>query len=146
MAVEGFNVVVTDKRMIFALMTSEMIKEEVQRVSKGAGFFGGMAAAATVGYSFYKRYLTMLPDAVMAENSDNFAVNLSSIRRVKVEGGKQIDSYQTIKRNQGSVVKQHEYSNGKFEVETAGETLKFDLPGSSLDTAVETLKKAGLYR
>lgn len=147
MAVEGFNVIVTDTRLIFALMTNEMIKEEVQRASKGgAGFFSGIAAAVTAGSTFYKRYLIMSPDAALAENPDNFAVNLSSIRRVKIEAGKELKTYQSMKANQGSIIKRYDYENGKFELETGSETLKFELPGSSLDMAVDAMKKAGLYR
>jgi len=103
MGVEGFNIIVTQRRMIFAVATNEMIKEEAKRVGKEGGFFAGMLNAATVGYTFYKRYLDMVPDAALAENPQNFAVDLSRIRKVKIEAGKEIKNYHSIKANQNSI-------------------------------------------
>lgn len=145
LAVEGFNVIVTGRRLIFAAITNELIKEEAQRAREGGGFWG-LAAAATAGFTLYKRYLTMPPEAALAETPANFALERASVRRVKLEAGKEINSYHSSKANQGSIIKHHQYGNGKFELETASGTLKFEIPNSSFDTASETLKKAGLYR
>jgi hypothetical protein len=145
MGVESLNIIVTQRRMIFAVATNEMMKEEAKRVVKEGGFFAGMLNAATVGYTFYKRYLNMAPDAALAESPQNFAVDLSRIRKVKIEAGKEIKSYASMKANQSSILKHHQYENGKLEIETFGDKYNFDLPGSSMDMALETVKKAGLY-
>ena len=142
---EGYNIVVTQRRMIFAVMTNEMISQAAKQAGKEGGFFGGMLNAATVGYTFYKRYLTMPPDAALAENPQNFAVDLNRVRKVNIFAGKEIQDYFSIKANQNSVIKQHRYENGKLEIETVGEKYSFDLPGTSMEMALETMRKAGLH-
>jgi hypothetical protein len=131
---EAFNVVVTERRMIFAIMTTEMIKEEAQSVSKGkglAGFFSGV----TAGYSLYKRYLDMPPEAALKENPQNFSVDLNRIKKVKVKEGRDL--------RRGTGVPQYDESH--LEVETPGEKYKFVVPHNFLDTAREVMHKAGLY-
>lgn len=141
---EGYNIIVTQRRMIFAVMTNDMIKEESKRVSQGKGFLGGIAAAATVGNTFYKRYLNMSPDDALAENRENFAVDLSRIRRVKITAGKENDNYFTIKENQNNPIQHHTYEQSRLEIETVGDTYKFDLPGSSVGMALDVVRRAGL--
>jgi hypothetical protein len=143
-SVEAFNIMVTQRRMIFALMTNDMITQAAKQAGKEGGFFGGMLNAAAIGYTFYKRYLTMAPDAALVENPQNFAVELARIRKVKIEAGKEIVNYASIKANQDSILQQHRYENGKLEIETEGEKYNFAVPGSSLDMAMETLRKARL--
>jgi hypothetical protein len=145
MAMEGFNIIVTQRRMIFAVMTNDMINQAAKQAGKEGGFFGGMLNAATVGYTFYKRYLTMPPDAALAENPQNFAVELSQIRKIKINGDKEVDNYFTMKANQNSILKQHQYQEGTMSIETAGGNYKFNLPSSSMNMALETVKKTGLY-
>jgi hypothetical protein len=145
MAMEGFNIIVTQRRMIFAVMTNDMINQAAKQAGKEGGFFGGMLNAATVGYIFYKRYLTMPPDAALAENPQNFAVELSQIRKIKITGDKGVDNYFTMKANQNSILKQHQYQEGTMSIETAGGNYKFNLPSSSMNMALETVKKTGLY-
>jgi len=145
MAMEGFNIIVTQRRMIFALMTNDMISQAAKQAGKEGGFFGGMLNAATVGYTFYKRYLTMPPDAALAENPQNFAVELSQIRKIKITGDKEVDNYFTMKANQNSILKQHQYQEGTILIETAGGNYNFNLPSNSMNMALETVKKTGLY-
>ena len=142
---EGFNVIVTQRRMIFAVMTGDMINQAAKQAAKEGGFFGGMLNAATVGYDFYKRYLTMPPDTALAENPQNFAVELSRIRKVQITGGKEVDDYFTMKANQNSILQQHQYQEGTISIETVGGNFIFNLPASSMGMALETLRKAGLY-
>jgi hypothetical protein len=145
LGMEAFNIVVTPRRMIFAVMTNDMLTKEAKKVGKEGGFFGGMFNAATVGLNFYKRYLEMTPDAALAESPQNFAVDRANIRKVKVAEGKEIQTYASMKANQGSIIKNHQYDQGKLEIETAGVNYTLDLPASSMDMTVETLRRAGLY-
>jgi hypothetical protein len=118
MAMEGFNIIVTRRRMIFAVMTNDMINQAAKQAGKEGGFFGGMLNAATVGYTFYKRYLTMPPDAALAETPQNFAVELSQIRKIKITGEKEVDDYFTMKANQNSILQTHQYREGTISIET----------------------------
>jgi hypothetical protein len=144
MGVEGFNIIVTRRRMIFALMTNEMMKGEAKKNSKGGGFLGGMLNYATIGYTFYKRYLNMTPDAALAENPQNFAVDLSQIKKVKIDAGKEITNYYTIEANRDKIFEQYQYEKDKLEIQTIKEKYDFELPGSSLGKAMDAIEKAGL--
>jgi len=145
MAMEGFNIIVTQRRMIFAVMTNDMLSQAAKQAGKEGGFLGGMLNAATVDYTFYKRYLTMPPDAALAENPQNFAAELSQVRKIKISGEKEVDNYFTMKANQNSILKQHQYQEGTISIETAGGNYNFNLPSSSMNMALETVKKTGLY-
>ena len=145
MATEGFNIIVTRRRMIFAVMTNEMISQAAKQAGKEGGFLGGMLNAANAGYNFYKRYLTMLPDAALAENPQNFAVELSQVRNIKISGEKEVDDYFTMKANQNRILQTHQYREGTILIETAGGNYNFNLPASSMNMALETVKKTGLY-
>jgi hypothetical protein len=144
-AMEGFTVIVTSRRMIFAEATNALMTEETKKTYKKEGFFAGLIDSATIGYTFYKRYENIPPDAALAESPQNFAIELSQIRRVKIEGGKEIENYYTMKANQNSVIQQHRYESGKLDIETVGERYLFDLPNNFYDMAANTLRKAGLY-
>jgi hypothetical protein len=144
-AMEGFTVIVTSRRMIFAEATNALMTEETKKTYKKEGFFAGLIDSATIGYTFYKRYENIPPDAALAESPQNFAIDLSGIRRVKIERGKEIENYYTMKANQNSVIQQHRYESGKLDIETVGERYLFDLPNNFYDMAANTLRKAGLY-
>ena len=145
MAVEGFNIIVTQRRMIFAVMTNDMVNQAAKQAGKEGGFFGGIINAATIGYTFYKRYLTMLPDAALAENTQNFAVELSQVRKIKITGEKEVDNYFTMEANQNSIFEHHQYQEGTISIQTAGGNYNFNLPSSSMKMALDTVKKTGLY-
>jgi hypothetical protein len=145
MAMEGFNIIVTRRRMIFAVMTNDMINQAAKQAGKEGGFFGGMLNAATVGYTFYKRYLTMPPDAALAETPQNFAVELSQIRKIKITGEKEVDDYFTMKANQNSILQTHQYREGTISIETTAGNYTFNVPSGSMNMALETVKKTGLY-
>jgi hypothetical protein len=131
--------------MIFAVMTNDMVNQAAKQAGKEGGFFGGIINAATIGYTFYKRYLTMPPDAALAENPQNFAVELSQIRKIKITDEKEIENYFTMEANQNSILEQHRNQPGTISIETAGGNYNFSLPSSSRNMALEIVKKTGLY-
>ena len=145
MAMEGFNIIVTQRRMIFALMTNDMINQAAKQAGTEGGFLVGIINAATIGYTFYRRYLTMPPDAALAENPQNFAVELSQVRKIKITGEKEVDNYFTMEANQNSIFEHHQYQEGTISIQTAGGNYNFNLPSSSMKMALETVKKTGLY-
>ena len=73
----------------------------------------------------------MPPEQALHETPENFSVDLSRIRKVKVEQGK--ESMDDCKEN-----------NGKLIIETVGEKLSFILRNHYYNIARETLHKAGL--
>jgi len=87
---DTYTGVVTSQRLIFAQMTSEMLKVAVQQSrdqakAEGKGFFGQWSdqLKATFGYS--KKYLTMPPQAILAETPGNFELYNNAINEIKVK-------------------------------------------------------------
>jgi hypothetical protein len=87
---DTYTGVVTSLQLIFAQMTSEMLKGAVQQSrdqakAEGKGFFGQWSdqLKATFGYS--KKYLTMSPQSILAETPGNFALNNNTISEIKVK-------------------------------------------------------------
>jgi hypothetical protein len=131
LSMEAFNVVVTERRMIFAIMTPEMIKEAAKQERKKG--LAGVFSAAFVGYTLHERYLDMPPEAALNENPENFAVDLGAIKKVKVKGGNSwVRSGVT------------QYEQGQLEIETAGEKYKFTMPHDTVDNAKEVLRQVRL--
>jgi hypothetical protein len=81
---------VTNQRLIFAQMTSEMLTAAAQQSreqakAEGKGFWGQWADQfkATLGYT--RRYLTMPPAAILAETPGNFGLSNNTISEIKVK-------------------------------------------------------------
>jgi len=84
---ECINVVVTDKRIILAQLTSRMIQDEAKKVAsehKG-NFITKFFSTATCGYQVYKRYFEMQPDVIVGENAGNISLPRESIEYIKFE-------------------------------------------------------------
>ncbi len=141
-SVEGFNIIVTNQRMIFALMTNQMVQEEARRNASGKGFFGGMAAGITAGYDLWKRYLQMPPEQALRENPGNFDIHLNQIRRVKFEGGKTLFKKGGV--SIGMNVNRDADEPAKLEIETVGVKHKFEIATHFQGEARDVLRRAGL--
>jgi hypothetical protein len=89
---QSWNLVFTNRRMIGALVTDEMVKAEAASATQaaqaqGAGVLKRMWSTATAGFTLHKKYLTMMADQILAENPENFAVELPQIQSVKASAG-----------------------------------------------------------
>jgi hypothetical protein len=87
---DTYNLVVTDKRCIFASLTTDMLNTAIKEAnergkSEGKGFMGrwGDQMSASVGY--WRRYESMDPEAILRESRGNFAFERSSVRKAYVE-------------------------------------------------------------
>jgi hypothetical protein len=133
-SIEGFHLIATSKRVVFAAFTNDMVKQAAKEEGK-SGFLSGMLGAATVGYTYYKKYLSMDPEAALKENPQNFAISLNSIRKVKFEVGSSRRDPQT---------KRETWDESKLEIETAGEKYSFKISHQLHDQARAVLSKGGL--
>lgn len=84
--------VLTDRRVIFARITNEMMKQLVSAArddakSQGKGFMGQWGAQLTAYTKFAERYSGMHPDEILAETPENFAIDRSTIRKAKLKAG-----------------------------------------------------------
>jgi hypothetical protein len=87
---DSFTGVVTTHRMIFAQMTSDMLKEAVkmareQAKAEGKGFWGQWSDQLKASFAYSQKYLTMVPSAILAETQGNFAVDNNTIHEFKMK-------------------------------------------------------------
>ncbi len=142
MGMTTYNAIVTDGRIIFAVQTSEMVREETKK-DRG-GFFANMAGAMTAGYNIWKRYENMDPEEALHENPENFAINLNQIRKVKFDAGRTL--YKKGVVSVGFNVNRDSDEPAHLEIETASEKLKFDVATHFQEEARTALKQAGLIK
>jgi len=145
---EAFNIVVTNQRMIFAQMTSEMIKAEAA-THRGQGI-GGVFKAMGAGYSLWQRYPQMSPDQALTETPGNFGIYMNQIRKVKYTGTKVLFSKGGIAvgLNIGFGVGADDDDNkpAKLEIETIGGKYEFDIILQFQQQTYQVLKAAGLVK
>jgi hypothetical protein len=133
-AQESFHVVFTPRRLIFAAFTNDMIKQAAKEEGKD-GFLAGMVGAMTLGYNYYKHYLTIDPETALKQNPQNFSIDISRIRKIKLElGKKQVDKNRHV----------DVYENSKLEMETVGDKYTFSVANHFHNLAADTIRKSGL--
>jgi hypothetical protein len=86
---DTFTGVLTSQRFIFAQMTSQMISAAVQHSreqakAEGKGFFGQWGDQLRASFNYSQKYLSMEPQAMLAETMGNFAVDNNAISEIKV--------------------------------------------------------------
>ena len=87
---QTWNLVVTPQRLVFALMTQQMMNDAVRQAQEQAKREGkGLMAriAAQMGWLnlMVEKYHALPVDAALAEQPDNFFFLLNQIKKVKVE-------------------------------------------------------------
>ncbi len=87
---DTYTGVITNVRFIFAQMTSDMVTDAAmqardQAKAEGKGFFGQWGDQLKAAFSYTQRYLSMNPEAIVAETPGNFAVNNSTIGEIKLK-------------------------------------------------------------
>lgn len=84
------GVVVTSQRLIFAQMTNEMIKAAAQQSrdqakAEGKGFWGQWSDQLKATWWYSQKYLTMPPQAILAETPGNFELYNNTISMIEVK-------------------------------------------------------------
>lgn len=142
LAVEGYNAVVTERRIVFAVMTNEMVREEAKK-DRG-GFLANMAGAVTAGYNIWKRYQVMTPEQALSENPQNFAIAMNQIRKVKFDAGRMLIKKGVV--TVGVNVNRRADESAHLEIETIAEKFKFDVATHFQEEARTVLNHAGLIK
>lgn len=80
-----YHLVITNQRLIFALQTKEMQSQDVknareQAKQQGKGFFGQVGAQMSTRSG--DKYLGFAPHLILAENPQNFAVDLAEVVKI----------------------------------------------------------------
>jgi hypothetical protein len=145
---EAFNIIVTNQRMVFAQVTSDMIKAEAMS-HRGEGIKGAFKAM-TAGYNVWQRYPGMSPDQALAETPGNFCVFMNQVRKVKYSGAKMILGKGPlsigINANIGFGGGGDDDDTAKLEIDTMGGKYQFDIISTSQNQTAQVLKAAGLIR
>jgi hypothetical protein len=133
-SIESFHIILTSERVICAAFTNEMVKQAAKEAGQ-TGFLAGMAAAATVGYTYYKKYLAMDPESALKENPQNFAFPVKTIQKTRFEMGA---------RHRDPKTKRETWDESKLEIETTGEKYSFKVAHQLHDQAWDVLSKGRL--
>ncbi|MBF4482247.1 MAG: hypothetical protein IS489_02810 [Dehalococcoides mccartyi] len=118
---DTYSLVVTDQSFIFALMTSQMLKDaaaEAQKKGKesGKGFFARWGDQIRSGFTLYKKYYNMPAESILDESKGNFQIWLSDISKV------------TVSKNTGG---EDQVDITEIKIETAGGKEEYFIDGSS---------------
>jgi hypothetical protein len=132
--IEVFNIVVTSQRMIFASLTTNMIKDAAKD-ARSQGFLSGLVGSFTAGLNYYKKYYNISPGTILEENPQNFFVEMSRIKKVKLDIGRLRSEPDDMN---------NKYDDSRLEIQTIGEKLLFALPNSYHEEAHAVIRKAGL--
>lgn len=144
---ETFNIIVTSQRMVFAQLTTEMIREEAATY-KGQGI-KGVFKSMGAGGKIWQRYQQMPPDQALAETQGNFGLYINQIRKVKYSGTK-------VLFNKGGVSMglnigfgggdDDDDNNAKLQIETIGGKYEFEIIMQFQQQTYQVLKTAGLVK
>jgi len=121
-----YNLVITDKRMIFARFRKELIKEEAKKRAEkleeeGRGKVRQFFAKLGTGFTFYKRYFDMDPEEILKETEGNFFITPSNVGKIRLKKG-------SVSRDEDGDV-EYENPHTLFITTTSGEKLKLMLRG-----------------
>ena len=122
---KAYTLVVTDRRMILAEMTNAALKGAIEearatRKAEGGGFFGQWGAQIGASIDFAKRYLSMTPEAILAETPGNVALLPGDVKSIKVER-------KTERRNEDNIGGDRDYL--RITVEAQGTRREFNTDG-----------------
>jgi type 1 glutamine amidotransferase len=95
-----FSLIITDRRLIFAELTKEKITAMVNEArdtakAEGKGFFGQWGAQLGTSYNYHEVYWQMAPDAALAENPGNYAIERTAFQSAKFKIGVSDDERNT---------------------------------------------------
>jgi hypothetical protein len=87
---DSYAAVITTQRMIFAQITSDMVKEAIEKAkqqakAEGKGFLGQWSAQLGATFNYIQKYLSMEPSAIISETPGNFYIENGAIRDIKIE-------------------------------------------------------------
>ncbi len=84
-----FNLVVTNYRLIFAEVTSELLNQEREKTAannQNQGMMSRWAAQMSSHTEFHKRYFSIIPQDILRESPNNYELRPHQIDSVKIHG------------------------------------------------------------
>jgi hypothetical protein len=94
---KAFSLILTDKRLIIAALTSDMIKQAAKEKAEeskeqGDGILKRMVKTAFAGVDLYKKYYEMPIESILSENPGNYYLEPSMVNKISVKQGHYDDS------------------------------------------------------
>jgi len=125
---DSFSLIITDRRLIFAEMTSDMLKEaaaEAQQKGKeeGKGFFARWGDQLKATFTYAERYRAMPPEEVLNYSPGNFAIPNDQVRKIEFKQKTDIRSSDDISR-----------TFTEFKIESNSGKLQYTIDGYSKET------------
>jgi hypothetical protein len=129
---DSWTAVITNSRLIFAQMTSQMINDAVaqarsQAKADGKGFWGQWSDQLGASFGYARKYLDMAPSAILSETLGNFAVDNYGVSEVKLK-------LKNVNRGQ-------EMGLQEFEIEFVSVQGKYEFRMDQNDDSVNLLKQ-----
>jgi hypothetical protein len=86
---DTYNLIVTERRCIFALLTSDMLNRAIKEAneqgkSQGKGFMDRWGDQLQASMGYWKQYESIEPEKALRENKENFSVDLSAVKSAYV--------------------------------------------------------------
>jgi len=127
---EAFNLVLTPQRLVFARLTSDMVRDAGEQAKQsaeadGKGFFGQWRARMGANSFIVERYHSMPIGEILREHPDNFSIPNQQVRKVEVKRGHFDEDMQDPDQL----------------IIHAGDKLKFNLKGMNASNAKKLLKQ-----
>lgn len=127
---DTFTLIVTDRRIILAQLTAQMLKTAVAEAqakakAEGKGFFAIMGDQMAAQFQYAKRYEGMSPDTALSETPGNIAMEKSSISTIDVR-----------------IIDEEDSSSGEFGLTIRSTSGKTELRIARDDQSMEILKTA----
>jgi pSer/pThr/pTyr-binding forkhead associated (FHA) protein len=125
---DAYNLVLTLQHLVFARLTSEMLKAATEQArqdakAQGKGFFGQWGAQMGASGDIVQRYYQMPVEAILREHPDNFVIPVSQVRKVRFSQG----DIEVSKSDQMTI--------------EAAEKMRFNLKGSSIGETKKMLRQ-----
>ena len=132
MGADTFNLILTPGRLVFALVTPQMMRDAVAAArenakGQGKGFFGQIAAQMAWVDVVCQQYMAMPVDAILARYPGSFFIANAQVKKVRVK--------ESVVDDEGST------SNPELIVETTGGKHRFVLSGMPARDARHLLKQ-----
>ncbi len=131
----SYTLVMTNRRLVFAQLTSAMLKAAIESAraetkADGGGFFKQWGAQLSAAFQYAEQYWQMTPEMALAETPGNFALDREAITKMKLHAG--------ITRAEGPDDPDY------VTIKTATGKYKLEIGTGSFAHAKEALIRAGL--
>lgn len=87
---KSYTLVVTNYRLIFAEVTSELLNQERERAVSGVQNEGAMTkwkASMSSHFNFHNRYYNIPPQSILQESPNNYGIRPDQVKSVRIRAG-----------------------------------------------------------